>query len=81
MSNSHPIAAAMATVAATVVAMLLTACSHDAYESGDGRYSYMRSDMVMAVTGNSKELTGATTDDGMPMGNKKRQCLSRPAIL
>lgn len=64
MSNSHPIAAAMATVAATVVATMLTACSHDAYESGDGRYSYMRSDMVMTVTGNSKELTGATTDDG-----------------
>ena len=43
---------------------LLTACSTDPYDSGDGKYSYYAADFVMAHTAAAKEVDYAITDDG-----------------
>ena len=43
---------------------LLFACTTDTYETGDGKYSYLRADFAVAHSGTSKSLLEATTDDG-----------------
>lgn len=52
--------------AMTVLMLPLTwlACSHDAYESGDGKYSYLRADFVAARSGTAGQIVSATTDEG-----------------
>ena len=42
----------------------LSSCDTDAYESGDTSLSYLRADFVMAQTGLTKQVVGATNDDG-----------------
>ncbi len=46
------------------VACLAAACQSDGYETGDGRYSYLRADLVEAHTAEAGTITAATTDDG-----------------
>lgn len=46
------------------LALLLGACSHDAYDTGDSRYSYLRTDFVEAYTNADASLWSAKTDDG-----------------
>lgn len=45
-------------------ACLAAACQNDGYETGDGRYSYLRADLVEAHTAQAGTITTATTDDG-----------------
>lgn len=45
-------------------ACLAAACQSDGYETGDGRYSYLRADLVEARTAEAGTITAATTDDG-----------------
>lgn len=45
-------------------ALLLSACTNEAYDSGDGRYSYLRADFTEAHTIAAKTFDRATTDDG-----------------
>lgn len=42
---------------------LLVACTADSYESGDGRYSYLRADFVTAHTNNDGAIDRCQTDD------------------
>lgn len=46
------------------VLLLMTACTSDSYDSGDGRYSYLRADFVRAHTVVSGEFDYALTDNG-----------------
>lgn len=50
----------------TGIALLLTlaACSTDNYETGDGRYSYLRADFVEAHTTQDGTVDRVLTDDG-----------------
>lgn len=57
-------ASATASIILFAVAILLPACSSDAYESGDGRYSYLRADFVEASTDADAHFYAADTDDG-----------------
>lgn len=43
--------------------ILLVSCTHDAYETGDSRYSYLRADFVEAQTDASGYLVSAISDD------------------
>ena len=43
---------------------LLTSCTKDAYEKGEGEYSLMRGDFAEAVVNSSKQVTKIITDDG-----------------
>ena len=43
---------------------LLTSCTQDAYEKGEGKYSLMRADFVEAYANGQKEIDRITTDDG-----------------
>ncbi|MBQ6652564.1 MAG: NigD-like N-terminal domain-containing protein [Prevotella sp.] len=43
---------------------LLIGCTNDAYDSGDGTYSYLRADFVEAHTISTQTIDQATTDDG-----------------
>ena len=43
---------------------LVTACSIDAYEKGDGEYSLMTAEMVDATVGSDKYVTTVDTDEG-----------------
>lgn len=52
------------TVVLSVLAALLAACSHDAYDTGDGALSYMRADFVEAETDASSSIAAVLTDDG-----------------
>lgn len=45
-------------------AFLLSACTNDAYDTGDSRYSYLRTDFVEARTDGRARLVSATTDGG-----------------
>lgn len=49
---------------ALCIIVLLSACTNEAYDSGDGRYSYLRADLVEAHTIAAKTFDRATTDDG-----------------
>ena len=44
--------------------LLLNACTQDAYEKGEGKYSSLRADFVEAHAGNNKLVDYAVTDDG-----------------
>lgn len=44
--------------------MMLSACTHDAYDVGDTDLSYLKAEMVMAHTSTSKSLVSAVTDEG-----------------
>lgn len=43
---------------------LFAACTTEEYESGDGKYSYLRTDFVEAHSGEAKKVVYATTDEG-----------------
>ena len=43
---------------------LLTSCTRDAYEKGEGAYSLMRGDFAEANVNSNCEITSITTDDG-----------------
>lgn len=47
-----------------VVMLLVTSCSLDSYEKGDGDYSLMRGDFVEAQVDANKQIVSFTTDDG-----------------
>lgn len=42
----------------------LLGCKNDTYDSGDGKYSYIKADFVEAHTASAKEINYAITDDG-----------------
>ena len=46
------------------IALLMSACSHNAYDTGDSRYSYLRTDFAEAYTDGNGALWSAITDDG-----------------
>ena len=43
---------------------LLTSCTQDAYEKGEGEYSLMRGDFAEANVNSNREVTSITTDEG-----------------
>ena len=43
---------------------LLTSCSTDAYDKGEGQYSLMRGDFAEAVVNSNQQVTKIVTDDG-----------------
>lgn len=48
-----------------VLALLASACNYDDYETGDGCYSYLRTDFCLIhTTGNPVQADRMTTDDG-----------------
>lgn len=50
-----------------IAASLLVSCTNEAYETGDSRYSYLRTDFAEARTNASAQLVSATTDDGVSL--------------
>ena len=50
---------------------LLTSCTQDAYEKGEGKYSLMRADFVEARANAQKEIDQITTDDGEQLSASK----------
>lgn len=54
--------AALSLVAVTIAALLFTACTTDAYESGEGRYSHLTAEFGMAHTAAKGEIDAFTTD-------------------
>lgn len=42
----------------------LAACNHDAYDTGDGPYSYLTAQLAMLQTSNDGAIYSAATDDG-----------------
>ena len=48
----------------TLHSTLLTSCTQDAYDKGEGKYSLMRADFVEAHANDEKEIYQITTDDG-----------------
>ena len=60
---------------------IISSCSQDAYEKGEGRYSLMRGDFAEANVNSSREVTSITTDDGETLPLKPlhtAQWISRP---
>lgn len=55
---------------------LLFSCTNDAYDTGDTRYSYLRTDFVEAVTDGNAHLVSATTDDGVKLTFSKAMTAS-----
>ena len=47
-----------------LVVFTLLGCKNDTYDSGDGKYSYIKADFVEAHTVSAKEINYAITDDG-----------------
>ena len=47
--------------------LLLSACTSTAYDTGDSRYSYLRTDFVEAQTNSSGQLVSAVTDENTPL--------------
>ena len=45
------------------VGLLLSSCTNTAYDTGDSRYSYLRTDFVEAQTNSSAKLISAITDE------------------
>ncbi len=43
---------------------IISGCTHDAYDKGEGKYSLMRADFVEANSNAQKEIDRITTDDG-----------------
>ena len=46
-----------------MLALAVSACSSDAYDTGDGSLSYMRADFVKAFADHDGKFTAAITDD------------------
>lgn len=46
------------------LALLFAACQHDAYDTGDSRYSYLRTDFAEVSTDGNGAMWRAVTDDG-----------------
>lgn len=44
--------------------LLVTSCTQDTYDKGDGKYSLMRGDFAEAIVNSSKQVTKIVTDDG-----------------
>ncbi len=44
--------------------LALTGCTNDAYDTGDGEYSYLRADFAEVHTIDAQTIDHATTDDG-----------------
>lgn len=57
------------TAAAGIVmlALAVSACSSDAYDTGDGSLSYMRADFVKAFADHDGKFTAAITDDDLSL--------------
>lgn len=60
------------TVLLSSLIALLAACTHDAYDTGDGGLSYMRADFVEAETDASSTIAAVLTDDGERLMLTKR---------
>ena len=50
-----------------MLALAVSACSSDAYDTGDGSLSYMRADFVKAVADHDGKFTAAITDDDLSL--------------
>jgi len=46
------------------IILFLTSCTQDAYEKGEGQYSHMQAEMVMAHADNDKYVDYVITDEG-----------------
>ena len=44
--------------------LFLSSCNQESYESGDGKYSYMKAEFVDAYTNGDAKLVNVMTDDG-----------------
>ena len=51
---------------------ILSSCSQDAYEKGEGEYSLMRGDFVVASINSDKQIVSITTDEGEMLSLKER---------
>jgi len=58
-----------------IMGLMMSACSHDSYESGDGRDSYLRADFVEAHTASAHEISSAVTDEGADRLRRERGVL------
>lgn len=56
--------------------LLFMACSNDAYDTGDSRYSYLRADFVEATTNGQGRFVSAITDDGATLTFSKDVAMS-----
>lgn len=71
---------AIITIHYSLLAMI-SSCSQDAYDKGEGRYSLMRGDFAEANVNSSREVTSITTDDGETLPLKSlhtAKWISRP---
>lgn len=55
----------------TIAFIFLTSCSNDAYETGDSRYSYLRTDFAEVRTDAQSQLVSAITDDNISLAFSK----------
>lgn len=46
---------------------VMVSCTNDAYETGDSKYSYLRTDFVEAMTNKDGQMTWVVRDDGTMM--------------
>ena len=53
-----------AVIVALLMAIIMVACTMNEYETGDGKYSYLRADFATVRTAEAKTLVAATTDEG-----------------
>lgn len=60
----HDLARGVAMTLAMLALLLLGACESENYETGDGKYSYLRADFVEAHAKEAKKFDTAVTDDG-----------------
>ena len=63
---------------------MLSSCTQDAYEKGEGTYSLMRGDFAEANVNSNREVTSITTDDGeiLPLTSlATAQWISRPDTI
>ena len=51
-------------IISVLVAFTLFGCKDENYDSGDGKYSYIKADFVEAHTISAKEINYVKTDDG-----------------
>jgi len=51
-------------VTAVMSLLIVSACEHDFYETGDSELSYLHTDFVEARTNELSAFASATTDDG-----------------
>ena len=68
-------------VTALVSLLIVSACEHDFYETGDSELSYLHTDFVEARTNELSAFASATTDDGTQLTLKpavKEQWAKRP---